>query len=191
MTLPTSSLPSLIGSSAHDLTVCCHGGRCDVTGSFGLKNCPDSRPPRGQEWGELEGVGGGCEEFLDGMFLWRLSPNSAPAPSPSPRLGYLPAPAMSFCLFLPPKQQPTDTFFPSPPSPKAANMSYFRNVQAVISATPSLCRTPLLGPTQLAVGKCRHGESMHVFFGKEFEERMCSFPYPPCGHNPSYSGSSL
>lgn len=96
-------------------------------GLFGLKNCLDSKPPRGQEWGELEGwKGGGCEEFLDGMFLWRLSPHSAPAPPslPTPQdQARAPPPNMALCLFLPPKQQPTDTFFPSPPSLQATAMS--------------------------------------------------------------------
>lgn len=106
------------------------------------------------------------------MFLWRLSPHSAPAPSPQLQAWAPPPPAMALCLFLPPKQQPTDTFFLSPPSLQAASMSYCMNLHAVILATPASAEWPFLGPIQLAVGKCRHEEGMHVFFGEKLEERM-------------------
>lgn len=83
-------------------------------------------------------------------------------------------------LFLPPKQQPTNTFFPSPPSLWATEVSYRMSPQAVIPDTPSPpAWWPLPGPH----GGCR--ESMCVFFWKKkIGERMCCFPYPPCGSQP-------
>lgn len=88
-------------------------------GLFGLKNHPDSRRPRGQEWGGLTGwKGGGREEFLDRMFLRRLSLHSAPDPSPQPwAWASTRLPPLALALPFPSSTtSPQIHFFPSPPS---------------------------------------------------------------------------
>lgn len=128
--------------------------------------------------------GGGCEEFVDGMFLWRLSPHSAPALPPSPRLGHLPPPDVALWLFLPPKQQPTDAFFPSPPSLQAANTACRVKAQAV-SQPPPPCRMAPAGAHTVGSGCMQAWRGHACVLGEKFGGKdVCSFPYPPCGSQP-------
>lgn len=116
-----------------DLTV----GRCDVMGSFWLEKRPGFQASPGGKSGESwrGGTrGGGCEEFLDGMFLRRLSPHSAPVRP-------LPPPAMALGLFLPLKQHPTDTFFSQPTLPAGHQPGLPREPPGSRPSHPSLCTT--------------------------------------------------
>lgn len=164
-------------------------------GLFVLKNCPDSRPPRGQEWRELEGwKEGGCEEFLDGMFLWRLSPHSAP-PSPSQGLGHLPPPAMALCLFLPPKQQPTDTFFSQLTLPAGHRRVLLREPPGSHPSHLGLCRpAPPSGPHCWGWVNAWRGHAC-LFLEKKKPKNLrkgCAASLiHTVVHSPSHSGSSL
>lgn len=83
-----------------------------------MKICPDSRPPRGQEWGELEGwEREGCEEFLDRMFLWRpsLHPASCLPTLPATQPGHLPPPAAALAFSFLQNSSPQIHFFPAHP----------------------------------------------------------------------------
>lgn len=149
-------------------------------GSFWPEKLPGFQASQGQEWGGLEGwKGGGCEEFLDRMFLRRLSPHSAPDPSPQPGLGHLPLPPMALAL-------------PFPSSTTAAHRDIFSQPTLPAGHQHVILHEPLgiipapqpLGPTQLGVGMhARRGRAC-LFLEKKLEERMCSFPYPPCGSQP-------
>ena len=152
-------------------------------GLLGLKNCPDSRPPRGQEWGGLKGwKGGGCEEFLDRMFLRRLSLHSAPDPSPQP------------WAWASTRLPPLALALPFPSSTTAAHRYIFS--PAYPPCRPPICtaQTPGQHPGHPAPRAHTVGVGMHAWRGracvffwkkkKKLEERMCSFPYPPCGSQP-------
>lgn len=157
------------------------------------------RPPRfqasqGARVGRVGGwKGAGCKEFLDGMFLRRLSPHSAhpPPQSPSPHpwaQAWEPPPS---CCFLPPKQQHR-YIFPSPPSLQATDVSSCVSLQAVMAATPQPSSTKAPpGPSSTLLRAMQWGRvkacverAYMSFFGKKIEERMWSFPYPPCGSRP-------
>lgn len=174
-----------------DLTVCGDGSRCDVTGSFGPEKLPGFQASQGARVGRAGGgKRGGYEEFLDGMFLRRLSPHSAPAPRPpAPGLGTSPTRHPSAFSFLQ-NSSPRIHFFPSPPSLQATDVSYCLNLRQPSQRPQPLQNGPSWAHT--AGGTCMHGEGMHVFFWKKKLRKGCTASLiRPVVRSPSHSGSSL